>query len=201
MSNESCLIVRFINRDVLTSHSLICTVHAIGWKNGITEQATEHTFNEFRRRASLAADGLPLDLKESTHIFKPILSVPNNAKTSFSMIELTKYPLFAIDFFTIRLIDDSVKAKNALKNAVSSLDGKVPEMIAMHLLASTDKIVQCLISSWTSMNAKDELLLSEGFTKEVSEVKKYAIEGTITDIIEKTNPSDRVFTIVDVHLP
>lgn len=144
---------------------------------------------------------MPLDLKESTHIFKPVYSIPEGVQTLFDLASYDKYPLFALDFFTVRLSDDSAKAKTALKKAVTALDGNVPEMISMHMLSSTDKIVQCLMSTWTAVDGKESLCTIDEYAKQISEVKKYAIEGTMTDIIEKTNPSKRLYHVADIHIP
>jgi hypothetical protein len=175
-------------------------IHMIGWRSSLNDQATENSFNEFRRRASLAADGLPLDLKESTHIYKPIYSIPEGISTSFAETALDKYPLFSIDLFTTRLKEDQTKVKDALNKAVKSVDGKLPDLVSMHLLASTDRLVHCIVSSWLALDGKDSLSSVEDYSGNILTAKKYAIEGSITDIVDKTKPS-RLYTVADVYIP
>lgn len=175
-------------------------VHMIGWRSSLNDQATENKFNEFRRRASLAADGLPLDLKESTHIYKPIYSIPEGISSSFADTAIEKYPLFAIDFYTTRLSEDNVKVKEALKEAVKSVDGKIPDLVSMHLLASTDRLVHCILSSWLALDGKESLSSMEDYSNQILSAKKYAIEGSITDIVDKTKPS-RLYTVADIYIP
>jgi hypothetical protein len=162
------------------------------------------SFDDFRRRGDSTDN--PVALKESTHMYLPVASVPKGAKTLFDNLDVDSYPLFSIDVFTIKRQDQHGELVKALGEAIGTLEehqqGQLPNLRAMHVLSAPDKLACIMLGVWTSAYEYEEVLSGiPEFQQAMAKVKALAIEGTMSDILDKTSPTGRMFLLNDILLP
>lgn len=76
----------------------------------------------------------------------------------------------------------------------------IPELQAMHLLQSTDKLCCILLGAWTDVHAYSQLSEIPKYAANIADAKKLSIQGSYSDIVEKTAPN-RMYYVYDVLLP
>jgi hypothetical protein len=176
-------------------------IHSVGWNDN---KYIDSVFFDFRKRSD-GIDGTPASLKESTHLYKTIFSIPHGASIPFSNLNADNYPYFSFDFFTCKRIESINIISEILIKAVIKLEKNLVEddvkgFLSMHVLTSTDSLVCSLVSVWSG--EKDFLCLQNNaqYRSYVQIIKTFAAEGTLSDYFDKTIPS-RVYVLCDIFKP
>ena len=87
-----------------------------------------------------------------------------------------------------------------LKRKVTDRVTNIPELQAMHLLRSTDKLCCIILAAWSDVTAYSQLSEIKKYNENIKKAKSLSIEGSYSDIIEKTTPN-RLYYVFDVLLP
>lgn len=175
-------------------------IHNVGWK--LDGLGLKTAFKMFRDRAD-SCDGTPAGLKESAHIYDPMFSFPRNSAIQFVSSNPDAYPLlYSIDIYNCRVPDWQDDVVSELQQALSYIVGQdsEPEMKSVHVLKSIDKQTCIVMGAWTGTTGFHTHLDNiEGYKKHMTNVRKRAVHGTMSDITHKSNPS-RLFYVADVSL-
>mmetsp|Transcript_8931 Transcript_8931/g.8822 ORF Transcript_8931/g.8822 Transcript_8931/m.8822 type:complete len:368 (-) Transcript_8931:356-1459(-) len=210
-------------------------VWVMGWKaqgNVVARSiGVMSAFDGMRKRGE-GPDGGPTALKESSHMYYPSHSMPQEKGSpsllTFDLANTEKYPLFSIDVYNCFEPQRHEELAKNLEKALNSLfpgmdtdisgnpdqsnpdirvsqinpDMQIPDLKAMHLLRSTDKQSCVVLGSWSNLNTNSYKQINEmlSYKDEIAEAKKISIEGTYSDIVDKTSPS-RIYYVSDVLLP
>jgi hypothetical protein len=76
----------------------------------------------------------------------------------------------------------------------------IPELNAMHLLRSTDNLCCIILAAWSDPQSYEKLFEIPKYSENIQKAKKLSVEGSYSDIIEKTSPN-RMYYVFDVLLP
>ena len=87
-----------------------------------------------------------------------------------------------------------------VKRKVTDRLTNIPELQAMHLLRSTDKLCCIILAAWSDVTAYSQLSEIKKYNENIKKAKSLSIEGSYSDIIEKTTPN-RLYYVFDVLLP
>ena len=87
-----------------------------------------------------------------------------------------------------------------VKRKVTDRLTNIPELQAMHLLRSTDKLCCIILAAWSDVTAYSQLSEIKKYQENIKKAKSLSIEGSYSDIIEKTTPN-RLYYVFDVLLP
>eukprot|EP01041_Mallomonas_annulata_P006593 gene6593-13339_t len=186
-----------------SSHSVIFAsidgervIHNVGWK--LDGLYLNTAFKMFRDRAN-DCEGTPAGLKECTHIYDPLFSVPKNSAIQFLTENSDSYPLYNIDVFTCKLPEWQDELTQELEIAVSYIGSKFPDLKSIHVLKSTDKLSCIVIGACTSIDIHDAFEDIPGYKEHMEKAKKLAVHGTMADLMSKKNPN-RLYYVADVNL-
>lgn len=174
-------------------------VHLFGWSIDGRELASN--FYDFKVRAD-SKDGTPAALKESTHLYRTVFSIPKETtSTRFTSNDVDDYPLFSIDLYTARMPDNINLIQNALISAAMAINKNlVPDLVSFHVVKSIDNLSCCLIGTWSSLYAYEALAQNNEYNDAIIEAKKYAAFGTLSDVADKTD-ARRLFYISNIAFP
>jgi len=208
---------RLAIRDVFT-HGIVLgsldrrrVVHITGFDAKLTGTSLFYTFEDFKKRAD-SAQGTPASLKESTHTYTTIGQYPPRGLIDLTVKQREKYPFFTVDIFTLKRKEQQNDLVGIFHTGMSTVaaSAKAPkELVSWHLLKSTDSLVCALIGAWGPGPDPDgdptlgpaKLLKLQGYQDALKEAAKLAIPGSYTDIMEKTNPLERMYFICEVISP
>ena len=146
----------------------------------------------------------PAALKESTHMYLPIFSVPKGVATKFETTDIESYPLFSLDLYTVKKVEKHGELVSALRDAVAVLEShenQLPDLRAMHVLSAPDKLAVIVLGVWTGLYCYENLNDIPAYQESLAIAKKLSIEGTLSDILDKTKPNGRLFYVSDILLP
>ena len=151
----------------------------------------------------------PTALKESTHMYLPIFSIPKGVATKFASTDVETYPLFSLDLYTVKKQDKHGELVSSLRDAVAVLEAndgaggmnQLPDLRAMHVLSAPDKLAVIVMGVWTGLYCYENLNDIPEYQEALSKAKKLSIEGTLSDILDKTKPKGRLFYVSDILLP
>ena len=87
-----------------------------------------------------------------------------------------------------------------VKRKITDRVTNIPELQAMHLLKSTDKLCCIILAAWSDVTAYSQLSEIKKYNDNIKKAKSLSIEGSYSDIIEKTTPN-RLYYVFDVLLP
>jgi hypothetical protein len=87
-----------------------------------------------------------------------------------------------------------------VKRKITDRVTNIPELQAMHLLKSTDKLCCIILAAWSDVTAYSQLSEIKKYNEYIKKAKSLSIEGSYSDIIEKTTPN-RLYYVFDVLLP
>ena len=87
-----------------------------------------------------------------------------------------------------------------VKRKVTDRVTNIPELQAMHLLRSTDKLCCIILAAWSDVTAYSQLSEIKKYNENIKKAKTLSIEGSYSDIVEKTTPN-RLYYVFDVLLP
>jgi hypothetical protein len=76
----------------------------------------------------------------------------------------------------------------------------IPDLNAMHLLKSTDNLCCIILAAWSNPQSYEQLYEIPKYTENIEKAQKLSVEGSYSDIIEKTSPN-RMYYVFDVLLP
>ena len=131
-----------------------------------------------------------------------LATFPSNSKSNkkdFKNIETKKN----IDIGDSRESREEERGEELTVRQEARTEGRtedIPELQAMHLLQSTDKLCCILLGAWTDMHAYPQLSEIPKYAENIAEAKKLSIQGSYSDIVEKTAPN-RMYYVYDVLLP
>jgi hypothetical protein len=86
-----------------------------------------------------------------------------------------------------------------LESAVVDLDQAIPDLMSVHVLRSTDSLSAVVLGVWNSLYAYEGLTSIESYQNSIKAARKLAIEGTLSDIMDKTKPN-RIYNVNDILL-
>eukprot|EP01038_Epipyxis_sp_PR26KG_P009152 gene9152-12345_t len=171
-------------------------VHSVGWNPG--NKMLDKIFYDFCKRAD-GPHGTPAALKESTHLYRTHSSVPEGVSTFFLSSDISDYSsVFSIDFFNCKRTSSFPEVKELLSRSASAADWS--GMRALHILGSTDELVGVLLGEWRSESDYEDWNKNIDYLNVRYLVQPLVVEGTMSDILDKTKPS-RAYRVVDIFIP
>jgi hypothetical protein len=168
----------------------------VGWR--VEGQPLDAVWDAFRKRGD-SKDGVPVALKESTHLYLPTRSVPAGSALRFHTESVDAYPLFSIDLYTAKMPQYHKDLVRHLEEAVVDIDKQLPDLMSMHVLRSADSLSAIVLGVWNSLYGYEGLQEVENYQTAVANAKKLAIEGSLSDIMDKTKPN-RIYYVNDILL-
>jgi hypothetical protein len=177
-------------------------VHTVGWQ--LEGKRLQSSFDDFRKRGDSSDN--PVALKESTHLYRPVFAIPDGAAVHFDSANVEKYPLFSIDIYNSKRPEKAAELSAALKAAVNAAtreDGAVhiPDLRSMFVMQSPDNLACIVLGVWTDLYSYEGLKELPDYQAAIRKARDLAIEGTMSDILEKTPPTGRMYFISDILLP
>lgn len=174
-------------------------VHMFGW--ALDGRELLGNYHDFKVRAD-SADGTPAALKESTHMYRTVWSIPQiTTGTFFKSMDIEEYPLYSIDLYTARMPENIKDIQSQLINASNAINKHmVPDLIGMHVLKSIDNLSCILLGTWSNLYGYECLSQIKEYDSAIEEAKKLSAFGTMSDILHKTDPR-RMFYVSNICLP
>jgi len=180
--------------------------HLVGWK--AEGSALEKHLHAWREAGDDKDNGMPIALKESSHIYKTVMSVPRaETQTLFALGKGNDvFPLFSLDIFNCFHPSSQEEVLSLVKFAAKEAANSLPQLNAMHVLQSTDKLTVALIGAWSSLEGRSSLDSVPGYVEAMKKVQGLSNAGTFTDLLDKKknegrNSSNRTYLVASTHLP
>ncbi len=190
-----------------TSYSIVLAsiegdrvIHIFGWDAKNTDSSRLLTkFNKYRENND-KEDGLPIALKESSHIYDTIHSIPSTINTRFSK-DIQSYPTFNVDVYTCKVASNIKLLEQEIRLSMDIANKNLPDVTAQHLLLSEDKLSIVTLTTSHSLFEHEMLLDIPEYKETLKRIFQLSVPGTISDITQKTNQIKRSYLVTDVYIP
>jgi hypothetical protein len=175
-------------------------VHIFGWDSkNIDSTRLNSKFNKYRENND-KEDGLPIALKESSHIYDTLCSIPAAASTRFSK-DIQSYPTFNVDVYTCKVASNIRQLEQEIRVSMDIANKFLPDVTAQHLLLSEDKLSIITLTTSRSLFEHELLLDIPEYKETLKRIHQLSVPGTISDITQKSNQLKRSYLVTDVFIP